>query len=266
MKVITVINDVNDINFNLLRLSCMLNGLELVVLVSSSKVFNTRRIKDELLYDYLSDDSIDDNQIILFTDGTDALFTAGEVEIIEKFNSFDKKVIFSAETGCWPDSNLASQYPDNDNKTPYKYLNSGGFIGKAKLIKELLEDNDFDLENFPFSNQYLWAKRYLKHRDKIALDFNSEIFCAFFTDIGEKHLPNSENNDFSKFYINKKKWFNENFEFVDDRLKNNFTQTLPCHLHFNGTAKFLIDQDIHDMVYSKIKNYIPVQYYFEHEE
>ena len=266
MKVVTVVNDVNDINFNLLRLSCILNGLELVVLVSSGQIFHTRRIKDELLYDYLSDDSIDDDQIIFFTDGTDALLVAGEDEIISKYNTFDNKVVFSAETGCWPDSSMAKRYPYDNKKTPYKYLNSGGFIGTAKAIKDLLEDNDFDLESFPLSNQYIWAQRYLKHRDKIALDFDCDIFCAFFSEVGEELFPKFENGDFSQYYLYKKEWFHTNFEFVGSRLKNNLTQTFPCHLHFNGTAKCLIDQDVHDMVYSTIKSYKPVQYYFENEE
>lgn len=44
---------------------------------------------------------------------------------------------------------MANKYSDLNSETPYKYLNCGGFIGFAKDIKELLEDNDFDLDNFP---------------------------------------------------------------------------------------------------------------------
>jgi len=267
MKVITVINDINNINFNLLRLSCILNGLELVVLVSNSKFFHTRRIKDELLYSYLLDDSIEDENLMLFTDGTDALLAAGADEIISKYNSFDKKVVFSAETGCWPDASMSSRYPNENIKTPYKYLNSGGFIGTAKLLKELLEDdNDLDLDNYPLSNQYIWSQRYLKHRDKITLDFKCDIFCAFYNEEGERFLPSSQNEDFSEYYRHKKAWFNAHFELIGNRLKNKLTKTMPCHLHFNGTAKSLIDQDIYEMVYSNVKNYKPVQYYFENEE
>ena len=171
MNVITVINNIYDRNFNLLKLSCFVNGLELVTLVTNND-FRSRRIKDYFLLDYLSDESINDDEIILFTDGTDALFSANEDEILSKFLAFNKKVVFSAELGCWPDPDMANKYSDLNSETPYKYLNCGGFIGFAKDIKELLEDNDFDLDKFPGSNQYLWTQRYFKNTDKIALDTN----------------------------------------------------------------------------------------------
>lgn len=266
MKVITVVNDIQDGNFNLLKLSCFVNGLKLITLVANHD-FSTRRIKDNLLLDYLSDESIDLNEIIFFTDGTDAVFSASEEEILSKYYSFNKQIVFSAELGCWPDANMASEYPETNGKTPYKYLNSGGFIGVARDIKELLEDNDFDLDKFPRSNQYLWTKRYFKNTDKIALDINCEIFCVFFTEVAEEYFPGFENNgnhvDYSQYYDHKKEWFNANFTINGTRLKNNLTKTLPCHLHFNGFAKFLIDNDIHEMIYENIEKYKPVEYYTE---
>ena len=42
-------------------------------------------------------------------------------------------VIFSAEALIWPDKKLANLFPSSN--TIYKYLNSGGFIGKIKDIK-----------------------------------------------------------------------------------------------------------------------------------
>ncbi|MBZ4042605.1 glycosyltransferase domain-containing protein [Flavobacterium hibisci] len=264
MKVITVINDVNNANFNLLKLSCFVNGLKLITLIANND-FSTRRIKDYLLLDYLSDDSIDQNEIIFFTDGTDAVFTASENEILSKYYSFNKKIVFSAELGCWPDPGMSSEYPEINSKTPYKYLNSGGFIGVAKDIKELLQENDFDLNKFPRSNQYLWTKRYFKNTDKIALDVNCEIFCVFFTDVAEEYFPGFEGDDldYNQYYEHKKEWFNANFTVNGTRLQNNLTKTLPCHLHFNGFAKFLIDNDIHEMVYANIEKYRAVEYYTE---
>ena len=263
MKIITVINDVNDKNFHLLKLSCFVNGLELITLVANND-FRSRRVKDYLLLDYLSDENIDENEIIFFTDGTDAVFTATEEEILSKYFKFNKKIIFSAELGCWPDPNMANHYPNTNNSTNlYKYLNCGGFIGVIKDIKELLEDNNFDLDKFPESNQYLWTQRYFKNTDKIALDTNCEIFCVFFTEIGEEYFPDAESKNYLEYYDHKKEWFNANFTINGSRLKNNLTQTIPCHLHFNGHAKFLIDEDIYEMVYAKIEKYNPVEYYIE---
>ena len=63
MKIITVINDKDNKYFNLLRLSCALNGLELVVLVSKESEFYSMKLKDQLLLAYL--DEIDDDELIL---------------------------------------------------------------------------------------------------------------------------------------------------------------------------------------------------------
>ena len=145
MKIVTVINDTSNKIFNLLRTSCALNGLELVALVSKETNFYSLRLKDQLLYSYLSD--MNDNELILFTDGTDAVFLASENEILEKFYKFNTDLLFSTDLKCWPDKSLASFYNQNTN-SPFMYLNSGGFIGKVGLIKELLEENDNEDDNY----------------------------------------------------------------------------------------------------------------------
>lgn len=260
MKIVTVINDETNPFFNLLRLSCAVHGLELIVLVSNQINFSTRRIKDDLLKDYL--EAEEDDEIILFTDGTDVVFTAGEEEILYKFAAFKKEIVFSGETGCWPDKSLASQYPPSGG-SPYRYLNSGGFIGKAAPIKQMLEDNAFDLENFAESNQYIWTKRYFKYPEKIELDERGEIFCTFSPEIREEYLPAGNDRDFRAYYRHKKDWFNQNFQVKGGRIFNVMTNTWPCQAHFNGTSKHLIDDDIVDMVYSNIPQYRKPKIYYE---
>lgn len=257
MKVVTVINDENNQIFNLFRLSCALNGLELVVLVSNQFDFSSRRIKDALLRDYLMDEK--DDEIILFSDGTDAVFTGSEEEILSKFYKYNTGLLFSAEIGCWPDKSLASLFKDN-GVSPFKYLNSGGFIGKVGLIKEMLNDNDYI--NFPNSNQYVWIKRYLKHPDKIELDRNCEIFSVLFTEVGEEYL-NTNNRDSLKAYNLKEEWFNENFLIEGHRFFNRITKSWSCHAHFNGTSRFLLNEKIFNMVYSAIPTYKKAKVYFE---
>jgi hypothetical protein len=256
MKVITVINDENNPVFNLLRLSCALYGLKLVALISNKTDFYSRRLKDDLLKDYLLDEH--DDEIILFTDGIDAIFTTTEEEILTKFSKFNSDLVFSAETGCWPDNSLAKSFI-LDEKTPYNYLNSGGFIGKIGLIKELLNDNDFDLENYSWSNQYLWSKRYLKNAEKIKLDRYCEIFCTLFTSIGEEFY----NNDIEESYRFKKNWFDNNIIIEKNRIFNKITNTWPCHAHFNGSSKMFLDDKIFHMVYSAIPGYKKAELYFE---
>jgi len=257
MKVITVINDKDDKYFNLLRLSCALNGLELVVLVSKEQDFYSMKLKDQLLLAYL--DEINDDELILFTDGTDAIFIADEVEILEKFSKFDSDLVFSAETGCWPDKGLAKFYDCCEN-TPYIYLNSGGFIGRAGLIKELLsKTKENDIESNTYSNQFVWANCYLKNKDRIKLDKFCEIFCTFYTDFGEEFVI----SDIDKCYTMKNQWIEENFQIENHRLYNKMTKSFPCQLHFNGNSKAFLDDKIYNLVYSAIPNYKSVQFYQE---
>jgi hypothetical protein len=266
MKVITVINDKNNLGFNLLTLSCALNNLELVVLVSRQMHFSSNRIKDELLKEYLKNNT-DDDETILFTDGNDAVLMATEEEIKVKLVKTGRDLVFSTESGCWPDTNLASQYPEQGS-SPYKYLNSGGFIGKSGLIREFLDDESYDLYNFRKSNQYLWAKRYLKYPDKIGLDTSCEIFQTFSPEVGNAHLPKGTSANVSEFipyYKCMKQWFGSNFQIQDGRLFSSITQTWPCHAHFNGYSKWLIDHDIIAMIFGKCSEFRQPQFLYEED-
>jgi len=256
MKVVTVINNENDPFFILLKLSCAINGLKLVTLVSNKSEFNSRRIKDDLLNDYLFDEA--DDEIILFTDGTDAVFVANEEEILMKFSQFKTDLVFSAEMTCFPDKDLESLYKI-DERTPYNFLNSGGFIGKAGLIKNLLNENIIDIEKFPWSNQYVWTKRYLNNTDKILLDKYCEIFCTLYTPVGEEFY----HTDSEKSFNYKRKWFDTNILISKNRFQNKITGTWPCQAHFNGSAKMFLDNNITQMVYTSIPGYKQAEFYFE---
>ena len=258
MIVVTVINDIKHFSFNLLRLSCALNNLKLVVLLSTEERFYNMHFKDQLLEKYLQD--IDDEELILFTDGNDAVFMSDEEEIIQKFQFLGGGIIFSAETRCWPDQRLSNDCLVNNN-SPYRFLNSGGFIGRADAIREFLNDKDYDLKDYPNSNQYLWTKRYIRHSDKISIDFNCEIFCTFSTELGNAFPPTNDEATQVYYYEFIKSWFCENFIIIDNRIINKTTGTRPCHAHFNGHSKYLMDDDIINLVYSKIKGVKEAEFY-----
>ncbi|HWK05374.1 MAG TPA: hypothetical protein VNS58_17160 [Puia sp.] len=264
MKVVTVINDKTNLGFCLLRLSCHFHRLDLVALVSSVERFTTNRIKDNLLKSYLSDLE-DPDEIILFTDGNDAIFLADEEEILMKFYQFKKDVLFSAETNCWPDSSLSKQYPDFGS-TIYCYLNSGGFIGRAGVIRDLLNDPFFDAPEFPWSNQYWWTKKYFKHHGEIAIDIACDIFQTFSPELGEDYYPSMENPDFRPYYRFMKKWFLDSFSICKGRILNKATGSYPCHAHFNGKSKYLVDNDVIDMILAIDSEYKNVRFFYEREE
>jgi len=118
--------------------SCQLYGNPYKVLGLNTK-WQGYGYKLLLLYEELSTWTIEqlEQTIILFSDSYDGIITSHYKDIIHSFKTFNTdKVIFQAEKACWPIKDLSNYYPETNS--PYKYLNSGGFIGYGNKIFELL--------------------------------------------------------------------------------------------------------------------------------
>lgn len=152
--------------------------------------------------------NIDDEQIILVSDSYDVIMAGNSSEIINKYNNFNKPIIFAAEVSCWPDQNLANSYPKTTSI--YKYLNSGGFIGKVKYIKKILPENF----NPSDDDQLYYTKIFLdsKYKNLVTLDYNCTIFQCL------NNLDSDIDLDFSKSIV-----------------KNTLSNEKPCHIHGNGS-------------------------------
>jgi hypothetical protein len=154
------------------------------------------------------------NTLLLFSDSYDVINVSSESEIIQKYNRISKKsILFSAEKYCWPDKNLHKYYPTTNSE--YKYLNSGGFIGNAYDILQLLNMiiNDNDDDQLYFTKIFLFDNNYINYIPKIKLDYNCEIFQTL--------------NGTSKVDI----------YFYKNRIINNNNSTIPCFIHGNGSSK-----------------------------
>lgn len=96
-------------------------------------------------------------------------------EIVKKFKESGANILFSAEKFCWPDTKLASKYPNVEPKAS-QYLNSGAFIGYAPQVWSLLEPEIADLDD----DQLYYTKSFLNQelREKlgIKLDTESKLF------------------------------------------------------------------------------------------
>ncbi|XP_060580073.1 procollagen-lysine,2-oxoglutarate 5-dioxygenase-like, partial [Ruditapes philippinarum] len=126
--------------------------------------------------------------ILMFTDSYDVVVTAGASEILEKFNKFDARVVFSAEGFCWPDRSLASSYPDVKLHEK-KYLCSGGFIGYAKDVYEIISHNavaDNDDDQLYYTKIFL--DKSLQEKWNIKLDKRSEIFMNLHGALGNIYM------------------------------------------------------------------------------
>ncbi len=115
--------------------------------------------------------TLPDEDTVLFVDGYDVLFTDNIRSIKERFDGFDCDILFAAEKSCWPEPTIAPQFPMTP--TPYKYLNSGVYMGKVARLNHFFSEivaNDQD--------DQLWIqKRFLGANGlNVKLDHEGYIF------------------------------------------------------------------------------------------
>jgi hypothetical protein len=154
-------------------------------------------------------------------------------EILKKFKSLDARVVFGAESFCWPDKSLQEKYPKVSEKEK-RFLNSGAFIGYANDIYEIIsfvpiEDNDDDQLYYT----QIFLNKELRDKHRIKLDTFSTIFQNLNGAVSEISVSTDAN------------------EIV---LSNTMTNTNPSVLHGNGASK---------LVLNRLGNYLVKSYSFE---
>uniref|UniRef100_A0A6C0D2A4 PLOD1-3-like GT domain-containing protein n=1 Tax=viral metagenome TaxID=1070528 RepID=A0A6C0D2A4_9ZZZZ len=122
--------------------------------------------------DFLKRPDLDANDIVLFTDAYDVAYLGKKANVIARYLTFIKPIVFGSERCCNPDPHLAGQYPYQDNEFPF--LNSGMFIGRVWALRKCLEDYQYDDRH---DDQRYWTDQFLnKHGDLIELDYENKLF------------------------------------------------------------------------------------------
>jgi hypothetical protein len=164
------------------------------------------------------------SEYILVNDGDDTFFLAGEDEIMKKYLDSTATILVSADRqqdegdSRWPQSIFRDRYPQSP--TPWRYCNSGGYIGKRKDILHLLynmsslkcpdyihiyRSKDWNNDQFRMSVAYL-------NGYPLTIDTNCNLFQTMgCVESGEIVIQ-------------------------DDRIGNTVTKTKPSVVHFNGNA------------------------------
>lgn len=132
--------------------------------------------KIHLVREYL--ESLDDNDLFLFVDGYDTFFADNLQTIKERFLGFGCDVLFGAESTLWPQPDIqTADQRWKPSQTPYKYLNSGLYIGyvwalKSFFLKEVEPPNHWD------DDQRYCQLRFLDDTQvpNVALDYEGYIF------------------------------------------------------------------------------------------
>lgn len=111
------------------------------------------------------------------THSYDVILTGGEKEILPLFRKSNASILMSAEEYCWPDPSLSPSYPRVEYPGK-RFLNSGGFIGYAPHVYDMITSQPLDRED---DDDQLFLTRIFLNPDSRAkwnmkLDSRSEIF------------------------------------------------------------------------------------------
>jgi hypothetical protein len=168
-----------------------------------------------------------DNDLLLFTDAFDVLFTSRPEHVIEIFFARNYSILFAGECGCWPhitDDKEAcfDKYPLSP--TPYRYLNSGTWVALAKYARRLLKTIiERAGDNFMNANdQKLVADMFISQEYPIALDYYSEIFQSMHS-TDPPDLPYCHPS--------------QHIHLKNKSYRNRLTNSFPSIFHFNGGGK-----------------------------
>ena len=182
--------------------------------------------KINLLKNYIED--LEDHDVIFFADGYDVFVANSLEEIVYRYLEQKCKVLFAAESVCWPDESISNQFPET--YTPYRYLNSGLLIGRVDELKRIISDSIEDYED----DQLFYQKKFLSGNYDIKLDYESYIFQCH----------------------------DQNVQELDERLYNPVTNCYTCVYHGNGNSDA---KEFFNKIYNKIYKYDPIVYIPTHK-
>lgn len=128
-------------------------------------------VKLKEVYQYLQNNTLKDNDIILFTDAYDVVYYGTFDEILTKYQELNTPILFGCETECNPKPDLATYYKERNYE--FSYLNSGLFIGRVKELRECMRGYEY---NDKHDDQLFWTYQFLEKPDKIKLDYENKIF------------------------------------------------------------------------------------------
>lgn len=120
-------------------------------------------------------ETVDPHEILVFVDGYDVVQRRTDLTNFEtKFIEMGADLIFSSEVYCWPNPWIAYQFPPAPPGCPYRFPNSGTFVGYAGAIKKMLEWDQYRLNH---DDQGYVHDFFLRCKDlKIGLDNDQVLF------------------------------------------------------------------------------------------
>ena len=206
LHIFTFLTDETRIKY--LKESADLNNVEIHYIIKSTwngyvdKIFGIMEVINKL----------PDTDIVCFIDGYDVIVNNSTENILEKFYSYNCKLLIGAELNCYPEI-YKNKFPKNDIKL--KYVNSGGYIGYVSSIKDVF---------------------YCKPTNEIIQICQNGGDQSYFI---EYYLNNLNNQyiklDNKSLIFQNMHWIDWNeLCFIDGKVYNTILNSYPCFIHFNG--------------------------------
>lgn len=120
---------------------------------------------------------------VIFLDAWDVVLIGSIEEIMAKYHALKSPIVFNSERNCFPRADLVEQF--NPSPTPYRFLNSGVFVGTTQAVIDMLREMhlgqigvdvqrpDGSWENK--NDQEFFSLFYLANQTKAALDYRATI-------------------------------------------------------------------------------------------
>jgi hypothetical protein len=201
-------------NLKKLIVSCENHGIQLEILgMNQPYRCNTDKLRAMRNYCH----RLPDNDLVLFVDAFDVLILADKQEIVSRFLALDVPMLMSMEMNCWPSKTTAPFHPPT--ASPFKYINSGSYIGWVEAVRRWLDAFDETLLSGT-SDQAAIHKLFIKNSSFYALDHWCTIFLCLY------QVP------FNAVFI----------DVVNRQINCIYTNSSPCVLHANGKSFYLWNQ------------------------
>jgi hypothetical protein len=152
-----------------------------------------------------------DDDLVLFVDAFDVLILADKENIVSRFLSLNVPMLMSTEINCWPSNTTAPFHPETSS--PFKYINTGAYMGFAKAVSSWLNAFDSTLLSYT-SDQNAAHKLYMKNPNFYALDHWSTLFLNLYQVPLDAILIDQE----------------------DKKITCTLNNSSPCILHANGKS------------------------------
>lgn len=152
-----------------------LNGYKYINPVADRLMLWNRANKANIIYQGLQ---YCPTEYCLIVDGNDVVIMNDLTDIINKFNVYNKDILYNPTCYMYPHI-VVDSVENRDELGKYNYLNAGCCIGKTQSLLKFYKEVKNEVNNtyHPIdSEQYYIRKIFDKHQDTVFFDYKSLIF------------------------------------------------------------------------------------------